>query len=107
MEKKESLGKWIVLGILIIISLVGVFVFAVVLSKPSKVQTISESTLRGALEISELSTVEYTYNAVARAYDEDSKTLMYSKFGKRIKEILRLLRSGGSYTTRALAAPTT
>lgn len=80
MEKKESLGKWIILGILIIISLVGISVFAVVLFKPSKrkVQTISESNLRGALEISELSTVEYTYNAVARAYDEDSKTLMYS-----------------------------
>lgn len=80
MEKKGSVGKWIVLFIFIIAVIVGVSVFAIVSFKSSKkkVKTISESTLQDALEISELSTVEYTYNAVTRAYDEDGETLMYS-----------------------------
>lgn len=45
--------------------------------KEGTVSTISQSALQDVLEISELSTVEYTYNAVASAYKEDGKTLMY------------------------------
>lgn len=39
--------------------------------------TISQSSIEKILDISELSTLEYTYNAVAAGYDEDGKTLLY------------------------------
>lgn len=80
MEKKGSVGKWIVPCILIIAVVIGALVFIIGAFKSSKrkVKIISESTLQDVLEISELSTVEYTYNAVTRAYEEDGETLMYS-----------------------------
>lgn len=42
-----------------------------------KVSTISKASLEKVFEISELSTAEYTYNAIARAYKEDGVTLKY------------------------------
>ena len=39
----------------------------------NRVTTISESTLEKVLEIEDLSTLEYTYNAVAEAYTDDNK----------------------------------
>ena len=42
--------------------------------KGGKVTTIAESTLKEVIEISELSTVEYAYNAVAYAYLDEEKT---------------------------------
>lgn len=80
MEKKSSVLKWMVPCILIltVIIIVLVFIIAAFKSSKKKIKTISESTLQEVLEISELSTVEYTYNAVTRVYDEDDETLMYS-----------------------------
>ncbi len=47
-------------------------------SKEGEVTTISQSSIeKKILDISELSTLEYTYNAVAAGYDEDGKTLLY------------------------------
>ena len=46
-------------------------------SKEGEVTTISQSSIEKILDISELSTLEYTYNAVAAGYDEDGKTLLY------------------------------
>lgn len=45
--------------------------------KGGEITTISESALEKVIEISELSTVAYTYNAVAAAYAEDGTTLKY------------------------------
>ena len=42
-----------------------------------KVSTISEASLEKVFDISELSTADYTYNAIAKAYDEDGATVKY------------------------------
>lgn len=47
------------------------------IGEEGKVTTISKSSLEEVLEISELSTVDYAYNAVARAYEEDGETPKY------------------------------
>lgn len=46
-------------------------------SKNQEVTTITESQIEEVLEISELSTVEYTYNAVAQAYTDDGLEIRY------------------------------
>lgn len=46
-------------------------------SDGKKVSTISESLLEEMKEINELSTVDYTYNAIAKVYAEDEETLKY------------------------------
>ncbi len=43
-------------------------------SHEGEVTTISQSSLEKVFELSELATLEYTYNAVARAYDTEDKT---------------------------------
>lgn len=42
-----------------------------------EVITISESSVKKVFEISELSTADYTYNAIVRAYAEDETTIRY------------------------------
>lgn len=42
-----------------------------------KVSTISTATLEKVFALSELSTADYTYNAIATAYDEDGITVKY------------------------------
>ena len=59
-----------VIGIIVIVLIVFVI-------KKGEVTTISQSSIEKILDISELSTLEYTYNAVAAGYDEDGKTLLY------------------------------
>lgn len=48
-----------------------------VIGEEGTVTTISKSSLEEVFEISELSTVDYDYNAVARAYEEDGETPKY------------------------------
>lgn len=43
----------------------------------SKVTTVSRASLEKVFEISELSTADYTYNAIAKAYGEDGTTVRY------------------------------
>ena len=43
----------------------------------SKVTTVSRASLEKVFEISELSTADYTYNAIAKAYGEDGTTVKY------------------------------
>lgn len=45
--------------------------------KEGKVSTISEASLEAVFEINELSTADYTYNAIAKAYKEDGETIKY------------------------------
>lgn len=42
-----------------------------------KVTTVSKASLEKVFEISELSTADYTYNAIAKAYGEDGTTVRY------------------------------
>ena len=48
-----------------------------VIGEEGTVTTISKLSLEEVFEISELSTVDYDYNAVARAYEEDGETPKY------------------------------
>lgn len=41
------------------------------------VTTISEASLKKVFEITELSTADYTFNAIAKAYGEDETTIRY------------------------------
>lgn len=45
--------------------------------KEGQVTTISKASLEEIFEISELSTVDYIYNAIAKAYEEDGNTIRY------------------------------
>lgn len=71
-KQPVTLAK-IVLGIIIIVILLNIlFPY-----QSGGVITVSNSTLREILEINELSTVEYTYNAVATKYAKDGKEKKY------------------------------
>lgn len=48
-----------------------------IVGEEGKVTTISKASLEKVFEISELSTVDYAYNAIARAYEEDGETPKY------------------------------
>ena len=49
----------------------------VVIGEEGKVHTISKADIERVFEISELSTADYTYNAIARAYTEDGTDIRY------------------------------
>ena len=46
-------------------------------SNDSRVTTVTESSLEKVLEISDLSTLDYTYNSIVDVMDEDGKTMKY------------------------------
>lgn len=48
-----------------------------IIGEEGKTATFSEASIRKVFEISELSTADYTYNAVARAYAEDGISVKY------------------------------
>lgn len=67
--------------IIVILSLVLIIVVAILLAitqnKGGQLTTISKSSLQKVIEINELSTVDYTYNATATKYDEDNDAMYY------------------------------
>lgn len=83
-EKKENKRKCpkTIVCLIVIAAIIACGVFAwtsgiIPNGKSGTVTTISESSLKEVLEISELSTIEYTYNAIAKAYAEDGTTIRY------------------------------
>lgn len=72
LEKKFKIGDKKILVIVVLVAVV-VAVLAIMITKNSKDRlTIStKSTLEKIIEISDLSTIEYTYNAIVTKYDED------------------------------------
>jgi len=48
-----------------------------IIGEDGKVSTISKASLDKVFEISELSTADYTYNAIATAYENDGETVKY------------------------------
>ena len=73
-KKKGGALKWIIIAIIVVIVVGGIILFA----KPKGTTTFSASVLlEDIVEISELSTVTYTYNGVATAYDEDGNEKYY------------------------------
>lgn len=67
--------------VVIILAIIVVIIFymktAVFRDKDGQVTTISKSSLERIIEIGELSTVDYTYNAIAKVYDEEGSTIKY------------------------------
>lgn len=66
----------IILLLLLVIGAMFAFRF-VKWNEEQAVTIVSEASLREVLEISELSTVDYTYNAIARVYDDDNEDIIY------------------------------
>lgn len=86
MEKGKALSfikgmkkstKFIVLGIIAVVCVI-VLIAIIVPNKGGKMTTISEASLEKVIEINELATVDYTYNAIATAYAQDNKTVKYN-----------------------------
>lgn len=69
---KKFLGRILVLAILVIL-IVKVFVPKVFRSKPGEVSTITKSSLEKVIEINDLETLDYTYNAVTDVRDEEDR----------------------------------
>lgn len=64
--------------VIILLIAIGVYMKMVVFNnKEGQVSTISKSSLEKVLEINELSTIDYTYNATTKVYDEDGTTIKY------------------------------
>lgn len=66
--------------IIIILSLVLILVVGILLAitnNSGQLTTISKSSLQKVIEINELSTVDYTYNATATKYDENNDAMYY------------------------------
>lgn len=68
----------IVVSILILIIIVFIgFKLVTPDEEQKEVSTITQTSLDKIIEINQLSTVDYTYNAVVKVYDEKSKDLKY------------------------------
>lgn len=80
-KKKISLVSAIVLVLVIVIGLIAggaiYFIANENNTASGKVTVITQSKLKDVIEVSELSTVAYTYNAIVPAYKKDGKTLKY------------------------------
>lgn len=73
LSKKAQL---ITVLVLVIIICVGAFVL-ISQNKEGQLTTISESSLQKIIEINELSTVEYTYNATAKYVEDNAEEVKY------------------------------
>ncbi len=69
--------KLIILCIVLVVIGVLVAGFKGLFGNGGRITTISKSSLEKVIEINELSTVDYTYNAVAKALNEDGKVKYY------------------------------
>ena len=78
--QKRKNKKRIVAGIVLILIIIGIAVFLLLKelgSNSGKVTTITESSLEQVLEISDLSTLDYTYNSITDVKDEDGEMVKY------------------------------
>lgn len=69
--------KFIVLGGMAVVCVI-VLIAIIVPNRGGQMTTISEASLEKVIEINELATVDYTYNAIATAYAEDNETVKYN-----------------------------
>lgn len=97
-EKTEKIGKLrlIIFGLCVIIAVLfvilcrnfsngaaevidkaGEVISDVVIGREGETATFSEASIKKVFAVSELSTADYTYNAIAKAYEEDGITVKY------------------------------
>ena len=69
--------KFIVLGGMAVVCVI-VLIAIIVPNRGGQMTTISEASLEKVIEINELATVDYTYNAIATAYAENNETIKYN-----------------------------
>lgn len=74
-SKKLALGK--IFFSLILVFVLAFFINQIFFNKGGIVTTMTESSLQKVLEISDLSTLEYTYNAITTVFDEEKRTEKY------------------------------
>ena len=74
--KSRLQTKIIIILSLVLILVVGIL-FAITQNKSGQLTTISKSSLQKVVEINELTTVDYTYNAIATKYDENNDAMYY------------------------------
>lgn len=80
MKKQIFIPLAIIIGILIGIVCIKIMISG---SKQGEVTTVSKASLEKILEINDLSTVDYIYNAIARAYNKD-KVKYYVAYEGRV-----------------------
>lgn len=88
-------GEWKHTMMIIVVALIALVILGIYLkitvftNKEGTVTTISTASLKNVIAISELSTLDYTYNAIAKVYEEDGSQIKYyvSYEGKAIAGI--------------------
>lgn len=79
-DEKPLINKKIKIVLLLAtVIIIAVFIIFVILNKEGETTTVSKASLEKVVEINELSTVDYTYNATATKYagDKDNKVEYY------------------------------
>ena len=76
-KKKRKIFLLKVLAAVILIICVTILFPKILKKEDGKVTTITQSSLEKVIEVNDLSTLDYTYNAITDVYDEDGETLKY------------------------------
>ncbi len=80
-RRQVVLKQKLVLGIVFLVIIIAIIAIIRTIGKlneeEQEVASITENQVKDVLEISELSTVEYTYNAITQAYADEGSTLKY------------------------------
>jgi hypothetical protein len=72
------LGAILAVVIVVVLVVKGVFLFKKLASRGGhEVTTVSKASLEKVLDISEFSTLEYTYNSIVTVYDEQNEKAVY------------------------------
>lgn len=74
---KLKLHTKIIVLLILLILLIGGILLSIIHSNNSQLTTISKSSLLKVVDISELSTVDYTYNAIATKHNENNEAMYY------------------------------
>ncbi len=77
-DKKSKSISIILIGVIVLISML---VISFITSQEGKVTTIAETSLKEVLTISELATVEYTYNSIATVKENNTEKYYVSYKG--------------------------
>ena len=76
-KKKRKIFLLKVLAAVILIICVTILFPKILKKEDGKVTTITQSSLEKVIEVNDLSTLDYTYNAITDVYDEDGETRKY------------------------------
>ena len=75
--KKLSKYAKIILSVAVVLILTIVIIIIAFPTKDGSLTTVSQSSLEKVIEINELETIKYTYNAIATKHTDDNKSVKY------------------------------